>query len=118
MNQILLIEAHIGHISKQSKIERRIVPELDFEKNKLQLFNTQCISLRNEFKSEYKILRREMIEEVDKLESKIAPQFNRQKIENQRIRREIRGLNKDLVDIKNSIVELKRRIASLKLRID
>ena len=109
---------HRAHLQTIENRVRKIIPELDFEKNKLQIFNTQCISLRNEFKSEYRILRRDMIEEVDKLESKIAPQFNRQKIENQRLKQEIRGLNKDLLDIKNNIVELKRRIASLKLRID
>ena len=109
---------HRAYLQTIENRVRKIMPELDFEKNKLQIFNTQCISLRNDFKSEYKILRRDLIEEVDKLESKIAPQFNRQKIENQRFKQEIRGLNKDLLDIKNNIVELKRRIASLKLRID
>ena len=109
---------HRAYLQTIENRVRKIIPELDFEKNKLQIFNTQCISLRNDFKSEYKILRRDLIEEVDKLESKIAPQFNRQKIENQRFKQEIRGLNKDLLDIKNNIVELKRRIASLTLRID
>jgi len=33
---------------------RNMVPEMDFEKNRLCIFNTQCTNMRTDMKNEYK----------------------------------------------------------------
>ena len=43
-----------------------MIPKVDFEKNRLNIFNTQCINLRIDLKNYYKSLRRDMLDEADK----------------------------------------------------
>ena len=95
-----------------------MIPEVDFEKNRLNIFNTQFINLRVDFKNDYKSLRRDMLDEVDKLQNKLTQNLNLQKNANYKTILEMKGINKELVDSKNLIVELKKRINSLQLRID
>ena len=97
---------------------RSMIPEVDFEKNRLNIFNTQCINLRVDLKNDYKSLRREMLDEVDNLQNKLAQNLNLQKNANNKTIFEIKKINKELVDSKNLVVELKKRINSLQLRID
>ena len=97
---------------------RSMIPEVDFEKNRLNIFNTQCINLRNDLKNDYNSLRRDMLDEVDNLQNKLTQNLNNQKNANKKTILEIKEINKELVDSKNVIVELKRRINSLQLRID
>ena len=95
-----------------------LVPEMDFEKNRLCMFNTQCINLRTDMKNDYKTLKGEMQNEVDNLQLKLMNELNGQKNANQKSFIEIKQVGKELVDAKNLIVELKNRINSLNLRID
>ena len=95
-----------------------MVPELDFEKNRLMIFNTQCINLRNDKKNEYNSLRRDMLDEVDNLQLKLTQGLNNQKITNNNNQKEIKQLKNDLLDAKNLMTELKMRVNALKLRID
>ena len=102
-------------------LENRVtgfVPEIDFEKNRLCMFNTQCINLRNDMKNDYKSLKNEMQNEVDNLQLKLMQELNGQKNANKKGFYEIKQIGKELVDAKNLIVELKNRINSLNLRID
>ena len=41
------IGTHRSHLYDLEKRARDMVPEVDFEKNRLMIFNTQCINLRN-----------------------------------------------------------------------
>ena len=95
-----------------------MVPELDFEKNRLNMFNTQCINLRMDMKNDYKSLKDNMQNEVDNLQLKLMNDLNGQKNANQKSFIEMKQIGKELVDAKNIIVELKNRINSLNLRID
>ena len=95
-----------------------MVPELDFEKNRLNMFNTQCINLRMDMKNDYKSLKDNMQNEVDNLQLKLMRELNGQKNANQKSFIEMKQIGKELVDAKNIIVELKNRINSLNLRID
>ena len=95
-----------------------LVPEMDFEKNRLCMYNTQCTNLRTDMKDEYKHLKDEMQNEVDNLQLKLMRELNGQKNANQKSFIEIKQVGKELVDAKNLIVELKNRINSLNLRID
>ena len=97
---------------------RSMIPEVDFEKNRLNIFNTQCINLRIDLKNDYKSLRRDMLDEVDNLQNKLTQNLNLQKNANNKTILEIKEINKELVDSKNLVVELKKRINSLQLRID
>ena len=102
-------------------LENRVtgfVPEMDFEKNRLCMFNTQCVNLRTDMKSEYKSLKNEMQNEVDNLQLKLMQELNGQKNANKKGFYEIKQIGKDLLDSKNLIVELKNRINSLNLRIE
>ena len=102
-------------------LENRVtgfVPEIDFEKNRLCMFNTQCINLRNDMKNDYKSLKNEMQNEVDNLQLKLMQELNGQKNANKKGFYEIKQIGKDLLDSKNLIVELKNRINSLNLRIE
>ena len=95
-----------------------LVPEMDFEKNRLCMYNTQCTNLRTDMKYEYKHLKDEMQNEVDNLQLKLMRELNGQKNANQKSFYEIKQIGKEFVDAKNLIVELKNRINSLNLRID
>ncbi len=95
-----------------------LVPEMDFEKNRLCMYNTQCTNLRTDMKDEYKHLKDEMQNEVDNLQLKLMRELNGQKNANQKSFIEMKQIGKELVDAKNIIVELKNRINSLNLRID
>ena len=97
---------------------RNMIPEVDFEKNRLIIFNTQCINLRVDLKNDYKTLRRDMLDEVDNLQNKLTQNLNLQKLANNKTKLELNEINKELVDSKNLVVELKKRINSLQLRID
>ena len=113
---------HLGtHRSHLYSLERRVrdmVPEMDFEKNRLMIFNTQCINLRNDKKHEYNSLRRDMLDEVDNLQLKLTQGLNNQKITNNNNQKEIKQLKNELLDAKNLMTELKTRVNSLKLRVD
>ena len=113
---------HIGTYRSQLQTledrARSMVPEVDFEKNRLNIFNTQCINLRIDLKNDYKTLRRDMLDEVDNLQNKLTQNLNLQKNANLKTVLEIKQINKELIDSKNLVVELKKRINSLQLRID
>ena len=107
--------------SQLKYLENRVtglVPEMDFEKNRLCMYNTQCTNLRTDMKDEYKHLKDEMQNEVDNLQLKLMKELNGQKNANQKSFYEIKQIGKEFVDAKNLIVELKNRINSLNLRID
>ena len=53
-----------------------LVPEIDFEKNRLNMFHTQCINLRTDMKNDYKTLKDEMQSEVDNLQLKLMKDLN------------------------------------------
>ena len=95
-----------------------LVPEMDFEKNRLNMFHTQCINLRTDLKNDYKSLKDDMQTEVDNLQLKLMNDLNSQKNANKKHFIEMRQIGKELVDAKNIVVELKNRINSLNLRID
>ena len=113
---------HLGtHRSHLYSLERRVrdmLPEMDFEKNRLMIFHTQCINFRNDQKNDYKVLKNEMNEEVNNLQLKLMQNLNGQKIENNKNNKEISQIKKDFLDTKNLITELKMRVNSLKLRVD
>ena len=109
---------HRSHLQNLEFRVKNLVPELDFEKNRIQMFNTQCINLRMDLKNDYKFLKREMVEEVDKLQNKLTINLNAQKIENQKLKQQIKRISNEFIEPKNLIVELKKRIESLRLRID
>ena len=113
---------YIGTYRAQLKyLENRvlgIVPEMDFEKNRISIFNTQCVNLRNDMKDEYKKLKNEMQGEVDNLQLKLMNELNGQKNANKKSFYEIKQIGKEFVEAKNSVLELKNRINSLNLRID
>ena len=107
--------------SQLKYLENRVtglVPEMDFEKNRLCMYNTQCTNLRTDMKDEYKHLKDEMQNEVDNLQLKLMKELNGQKNANQKSFYEIKQIGKEFVDAKNLIIELKNRINSLNLRID
>ena len=112
------IGSHRSHLSDLEKRTRDMVPELDFEKNRLMIFNTQCINMRNDQKNEYNSLRRDMLDEVDNLQMKLTQNLNKQKITNTQNIKEIKELKNQFLDSKNLVAELKMRVNSLKLRID
>ncbi len=112
------IGTHRSHLYFLEKKARDMVPEVDFEKNRLNIFNTQCINLRIDLKNDYKTLRRDMLDEVDNLQNKLTQNLNLQKNANLKTVLEIKQINKELIDSKNLVVELKKRINSLQLRID
>ena len=95
-----------------------LVPEMDFEKNRLNMFHTQCINLRTDLKNDYKSLKDDMQTEVDNLQLKLMNDLNSQKNANKKHFIEMRQIGKELVDAKNIVIELKNRINSLNLRID
>ena len=109
---------HRSHLYDLEKRARDMVPEVDFEKNRLMIFNTQCINFRNDQKKEYYSLRRDMLDEVDSLQMKLTQNLNGQKITNHKNQKEINELKNELLNSKNLLTELKTRINSLKLRID
>ena len=109
---------HRSHLQNIEYRVRKMVPELDFEKNRLTIFNTQCTNLRMDLKDDYKVLKKEMQEEVDILQNKLTINLNRQKIENQKIHQQIKALKNDFIEPQNLAIELKKRVDSLKLRID
>ena len=109
---------HRSHLYDLEKKARDMVPEVDFEKNRLMIFNTQCINLRNDQKNEYNSLRRDMLDEVDNLQMKLTQNLNGQKITNHKNQKEIKELKNQFLDTKNLLTELKTRVNSLKLRID
>ena len=88
---------------------RSMIPEVDFEKNRLNIFNIQCINLRIDLKNDYKSLRRDMLDEVDNLQNKLTQNLNNQKNANKKTILEIKQINKELLDSKNIIVELKKK---------
>ena len=95
-----------------------LVPELDFEKNRLNIFHTQCINLRTDMKNDYRSLKDEMQNEVDNLQLKLMKDLNGQKNANKKIFSEIKQIGKEFVDANNLVIELKNRVNSLNLRID
>ena len=109
---------HRSHLSHLERRARDMVPEVDFEKNRLMIFNTQCINLRNDQKNNYSSLRRDMLEEVDTLQTKLTQNLNKQKITNLKNNKEIKQLKNEFLASKNFVTELKMRVNSLKLRID
>ncbi len=109
---------HRSHLYDLEKRARDMVPEVDFEKNRLMIFNTQCINFRNDQKNEYNSLRRDMLDEVDNLQMKLTQNLNGQKITNHKNQKEIKELKNEFLDTKNLLTELKMRVNSLKLRID
>ena len=107
--------------SQLKSLEDRVlslVPEVDFEKNRLNMYHTQCINLRNDLKNDYKSLKDNMQNEVDNLQLKLMNDLNAQKNENKKHFIEMKQIGKELVDAKKIIVELKNRINSLNLRIE
>ena len=112
------IGTHRSHLYDLEKRARDMVPEVDFEKNRLMIFNTQCINMRNDQKNEYNSLRRDMLDEVDNLQMKLTQNLNKQKITNTQNIKEIKELKNQFLDSKNLVAELKMRVNSLKLRID
>ena len=107
--------------SQLKYLENRViglVPEMDFEKNRLCMYNTQCTNLRTDMKDEYKHLKDEMQNEVDNLQLKLMNDLNAQKNANKKHFIEMKQIGKELVDAKNLVVELKNRINSLNLRIE
>ena len=111
----------VTYRSQLKYLENRVtglVPELDFEKNRLYIFNTQCINLRTDMKNEYRHLKDEMQNEVDNLQLKLMKDLNGQKNANKKSFYEIKQIGKELVDAKSLVIELKNRINSLNLRID
>ena len=109
---------HRSHLYYLEKRVRDMVPEVDFEKNRLMMFTTQCVNFRNDQKNEYNLLKREMNDEVDNLQLKLMQNLNGQKIENNKNNKEIKQIKNEFLDTKNLITELKMRVNSLKLRID
>ena len=109
---------HRSHLNYLEQKVRELQPEVDFEKNRIMIFNTQCTNFRTDQKNEYNLLRREMNDEVDNLQLKLMQNLNGQKIENNKNLKEINEIKNNFVDTKNLIVELKMRVNSLKLRID
>ena len=95
-----------------------LVPEIDFEKNRLNMFHTQCINLRTDMKNDYKTLKDEMQSEVDNLQLKLMKDLNGQKNANTKNFTEIKQIGKELLDANNLVIELKNRINSLNIRID
>ena len=112
------IGTHRSHLGYLEQRVRDLIPEVDFEKNRLMIFNTQCINFRNDQKNEYNLLKREMNDEVDNLQLRLMQNLNEQKIENNKNIKEISAIKNDFLDTKNLITELKMRVNSLKLRID
>ena len=112
------IGTHRSHLYFLEKKARDMVPEVDFEKNRLMIFNTQCINMRNDQKNEYKSLRRDMLDEVDNVQNKLTQNLNNRKITNLKNIKEIKELKNEFLDSKNLMTELKMRVNSLKLRID
>ena len=108
-------KSHLGYLEERA---RSMIPEIDFEKNRLMIFNTQCINLRNDQRNEYNNLKRDMLDEVDNLQIKFIQNLNRQKIESNKVKIEIKDIKNGFLDTKNLIAELKHRVNSLKLRID
>ena len=117
-----LSHPYVGTYRSQLKLledrVRNMVPDMDFEKNRLCIFNTQCINLRTDMKNDYKSLKNEMQNEVDNLQLKLMNDLSNQKNANTKSFIEIKQIGKELVDAKNLIVELKNRVNSLNLRID
>ena len=117
-----LSDPHPGTYRSQLKsLENRVlalVPEIDFEKNRLNIYHTQCINLRTDLKNDYKSLKDNMQNEVDNLQLKLMNGLNTQKNENEKHHIEMKQIGKELVDAKNLVVELKNRINSLNLRIE
>ena len=109
---------HRSHLYDLEKRARGLVPEVDFEKNRLMIFQTQCTNLRNDQKNDYKNLRRDMLDEVDNLQIKLTQNLNTQKVTNNKNNKEIKELKNDFLNTKNLVTELKMRVNSLKLRID
>ena len=109
---------HRSHLYYLEKRVRDMVPEVDFEKNRLMMFTTQCINFRNDQKNEYKVLNNEMNEEVNNLQVKLMQNLNEQKIENNKKIKQIKEMKNDFLETKNLIAELKMRINALKLRVD
>ena len=112
------IGTHRSHLNDLERKARDMIPEIDFEKNRLMIFHTQCINFRNDQKNDYKVLKNEMNEEVNNLQLKLMQNLNGQKIENNKNNKEISQIKKDFLDTKNLITELKMRVNSLKLRVD
>ena len=107
--------------SQLKSLENRVlglVPEMDFEKNRLNMYHTQCINLREDLKNDYKSLKDDMQNEVDNLQLKLMNSLNSQKNANKKHFIELKQIGKELVDAKNLVAELKNRINSLNLRID
>ena len=48
---------HRSHLYYLEKRVRDMVPEVDFEKNRLMMFTTQCVNFRNDQKNEYNLLK-------------------------------------------------------------
>ena len=107
-----------SHLQALENRARSMVPEIDFEKNRLNIFNTQCINLRIDLLNDYRSLRRDMLDEVDNLQNNLTQNINNQKIANKKIVLEIKEINKEFLDSNNLVIELKKRINSLQLRID
>ena len=109
---------HRSHLFYLENRVKDMVPEMDFEKNRLMIFNTQCINFRNDQKDEYNLLKNEMNEEVNNLQLKLMQSLNEQKIENNKKIKQIKEMKNDFLDTKNLVQELKTRINALKLRVD
>ena len=67
---------HRSHLYYLEQRVRDMVPEVDFEKNRLMIFNTQCTNFRNDQKNEYNSLKHEMDEEVNNLQLKLMQGLN------------------------------------------
>ena len=72
---------HRSHLGNLEERTRAMIPELDFEKNRLMIFNAQYINLRNDLKKDYTNLIKKMLDEVDNLQIKFVQNINREKIE-------------------------------------
>ena len=70
---------HRSHLQSLEDKVRSMIPEMDFEKNRLNIFNTQCTNLRYDLKNDYKSLKSDMIDEVDNLQNKLTQNLNLQK---------------------------------------
>lgn len=117
-----LNKPHIGskrsHLGDIENCTRTLVPEFGFEKNRLMMFNTQIINLRNDMKTEYKKLNRNLNHEVSGVEMKLGQLNNLYKTENAEVNKEMKELRRELNDSKVLLNELKERINKLKLRTD
>ena len=114
-NQKGTYRSHLNSIEKKIK---PLLPELDFEKNKLMMLNTQYTNIRKEKKDNYIKLRQNMLTDVDNLQIKLMSKVDKPRIDRGKIKREIAHIKNDLDNSNNLLMDIRKRINSLKSRQD